>query len=86
MYNVIQNLAQSHLYETATTALAIVGALSSIGISIVTSWLYKIKNQSEKKQDMICTPKVRRFWRCIFLWVKQEEKTKSIVQNLKSVL
>ena len=33
---------------------------------------------------MICTPKVRHFWRCIFLWVK--EKTKFIVQNLKSVL
>lgn len=25
---------------------------------------------------VICTPKVRQFWRCIFLWVKQEEKIK----------
>ncbi len=33
--------------------------------------------------EMICTPKVRHFWRCIFLWVKQEEKTRYIVQNLK---
>lgn len=30
---------------------------------------------------MICTSKVRHFWRCIFLWVKQEEKTSFIVQN-----
>lgn len=39
-----------------------------------------IKNQVK----MICTPKVRRFWRCIFIWAKQEEKT--IVQYLKSAL
>lgn len=31
---------------------------------------------------MICTPKVRHFWRCIFLWAKQEEK-RNIVQNSK---
>ncbi|MBR5518256.1 MAG: hypothetical protein IKV86_04435 [Clostridia bacterium] len=35
---------------------------------------------------MICTPKVRHFWRCIFLWVKQEEKTKHTRQNSKYVL
>ena len=39
-----------------------------------------------KHAKLICTPKVRHFWRCIFLWVKEEEKTKIIVQNLKSVL
>ena len=32
---------------------------------------------------IICTPKVRHFWRCILLWTKQEEKTKGIVQNSK---
>ena len=32
---------------------------------------------------LICTPKVRHFWRCIFLWEKQKEKTKCIVANLK---
>ena len=35
---------------------------------------------------MICTPKVRHIWRCIFLWAKQEEKTKRTRQNSKSML
>ena len=35
---------------------------------------------------MICTPKVRRFWRCIFLWVKQDEKTGDTRQNLRCVI
>lgn len=38
------------------------------------------------RHRMICTPKVGHFWRCIFLWSKQEEKTKSICQNLKYLL
>ena len=25
---------------------------------------------------MICTPKVRHFWRCIFLWVKKAVRIK----------
>ena len=41
-------------------------------------------NNIDETLAVICTPKVRHFWRCIFLWVK--EKTKFIVQNLKSVL
>ena len=42
------------------------------------------KNPLQKTEGkLICTPKVRHFWRCIFLWVKQEEKIKDIVQNLK---
>ena len=44
---------------------------------------FEVYRQTETA-EMICTPKVRHFWRCIFLWVK--EKTKFIVQNLKSVL
>ena len=32
---------------------------------------------------VICTPKVRHFWRCIFLWQKKEQYNKSIVQNSK---
>ena len=35
----------------------------------------------EKAWLMICTPKVRHIWRCIFLWAKQEEKTKRTRQN-----
>lgn len=35
---------------------------------------------------VICTPKVRHIWRCIFLWAKQEEKTKRTRQNSKSML
>ena len=35
---------------------------------------------------LICTPKVRHIWRCIFLWAKQEEKTKRTRQNSKSML
>ena len=34
----------------------------------------------------IYTPKVRHIWRCIFLWAKQEEKTKRTRQNSKSML
>ena len=45
-----------------------------------------IKNNKKGKEAMICTPKVRHFWRCIFLWVKQEEKTKHTRQNSKYVL
>lgn len=40
----------------------------------------------EKDGRMICTPKVRHIWRCIFLWAKQEEKTKRTRQNSKSML
>ena len=45
-------------------------------------------NTSRKREQigLICTPKVRHFWRCIFLWVKQEERTEFICQNLKLVL
>ena len=35
---------------------------------------------------MICTPKVRHFWRCIFLWKKQGEKTGDIRQNSRYAL
>ena len=35
----------------------------------------------KKAPVMICTPKVRHIWRCIFLWAKQEEKTKRTRQN-----
>ena len=47
----------------------------------------KAKSKKHRKsictQKVICTPKVRHFWRCIFLWAKQEERKKSIVQNSK---
>ena len=33
--------------------------------------------------EMICTPKVRHFWRCIFLCVKKVVRIKNIVQNSK---
>ena len=39
-----------------------------------------------KDAFLICTPKVRHIWRCIFLWAKQEEKTKRTRQNSKSML
>jgi len=32
---------------------------------------------------LICTPKVRHIWRCIFLCEKKEVKIKIIVQNSK---
>ncbi len=35
---------------------------------------------------MICTPKVRHFWRRIFLWVKQDEKTGGTRQNSELLL
>ena len=37
-------------------------------------------------EEMICTPKVRHFWRCIFLWQKRDKNRKSIVRNSKLVL
>ena len=33
--------------------------------------------------EMICTPKVRHFWRCIFLCQKEVQYSKNIVQNSK---
>ena len=42
--------------------------------------------ESNIDSEMICTPKVRHIWRCIFLWAKQEEKTKRTRQNSKSML
>ena len=35
---------------------------------------------------LICTPKVRHFWRCIFLWERQEKRTGHTRQDLKRVL
>ena len=32
---------------------------------------------------MVCTPKVRHFWRCIFLWVKQKEKNRNSSAEFK---
>lgn len=32
---------------------------------------------------VICTPKVRHIWRCIFLWAKQEEKNKTYSTEFK---
>ncbi|MFR4022411.1 MAG: hypothetical protein ACLTZI_04990 [[Eubacterium] siraeum] len=46
---------------------------------------YNTKRNRQKKK-LICTPKVRHIWRCIFLWAKQEEKTKRTRQNSKSML
>lgn len=40
----------------------------------------------ENNALVIYTPKVRHIWRCIFLWAKQEEKTKRTRQNSKSML
>ena len=47
---------------------------------------YRKNSDRIYNQVVICTPKVGHFWRCIFLWSKQEEKTKSICQNLKYLL
>ena len=35
---------------------------------------------------LICTPKVRHFWRCIFLCQRKDKSKKDIVQNSKQVL
>ena len=51
------------------------------------SSLSKLIKPSKSLYDIvICTPKVRHIWRCIFLWAKQEEKTKRTRQNSKSML
>ena len=49
------------------------------------AYFYKVIKNMDLKDNikMLCTPKVRQFWRGIFLWVKQEEQTKNTVQNLK---
>ena len=48
-----------------------------------------LSGESKKKlllETLICTPKVRHFWRCIFLWVKRDKKAKHTRQNSKYVL
>ena len=52
------------------------------GNQTIVEWYFKNKMDA----GMICTPKVRHIWRCIFLWAKQEEKTKRTRQNSKSML
>lgn len=41
----------------------------------------KEREEVKKHAVMICTPKVRHFWRCIFLWRGKGKSKKDIVQN-----
>ena len=44
--------------------------LSSVLYKFICIFIFDKKSDS---RFVICTPKVRHFWRCIFLWKKQEE-------------
>ena len=36
--------------------------------------------------EMICTPKVRHFWRCIFLWQRKDKNIENTRQNSNYLL
>jgi len=38
------------------------------------------------KDNMICTPKVRHFWRCIFLWQRKGKNIENTRQNSNYLL
>lgn len=40
----------------------------------------------ETRIDMICTPKVRHFWRCIFLWQRKGKNIENTRQNSNYLL
>ena len=42
--------------------------------------------QKEKTIFMICTPKVRHFWRCIFLWQRKGKNIENTRQNSNYLL
>ena len=44
---------------------------------------YLLVDKKMSKAALICTPKVRHFWRCIFLWQKKERYRKNTRQNSK---
>ncbi len=71
---VIEDLDRSNDYD------AVVNFLKEL------SKYYIVSNDKKTTFKMICTPKVRHFWRCIFLCVKKERKIKVIVQNSKYLL
>jgi len=55
--------------------------------AIVSAVIFKEKiSKKEWLSVVICTPKVRHFWRCIFLWQKRDKIKESTRQNSKSVL
>ncbi len=47
---------------------------------------YSIGNQKKLLTKMICTPKVRHFWRCIFLWQRKGKNIENTRQNSNYLL
>ena len=47
---------------------------------------YSIGNQKKLLTKMICTPKVRHFWRCIFLWQRKDKNIENTRQNSNYLL
>ena len=45
-----------------------------------------VKESFEKHGKMICTPKVRHFWRCIFLWQRKGKNIENTRQNSNYLL
>ena len=46
----------------------------------------KQKKNSKKAVNVICTPKVRHFWRCIFLWQRKGKNIENTRQNSNYLL
>ena len=67
-------------FEPYTYLLQKIGTKTKHRISNFSKKFLEIK---KARLPMICTPKVRHFWRCIFLWQEKEQYNKSIVQNSK---
>ena len=43
-------------------------------------------SENEKSAVVICTPKVRHFWRCIFLWQRKGKNIENTRQNSNYLL
>ena len=46
----------------------------------------RMNNFKKNLANMICTPKVRHFWRCIFLWQRKDKNIENTRQNSNYLL
>lgn len=57
-----------------------------IGFSTVSHCMSEFKIPLEEGENVICTPKVRHFWRCIFLWQRKGKNIENTRQNSNYLL
>ena len=64
-------------------AIGIMSGTSLDGIDICLVNIHQIKKVTTA---LICTPKVRHFWRCIFLWQRKGKNIENTRQNSNYLL